>query len=105
MLNGKERKKKKGQRKNEKTFNTLIALSVALFTGLIASFRHFMRGIQGAFVESGSTCVVHPPKFVPATSTFAIHPSLSEVKVPKEEVLTSRRTRVNLSKSKPKNLN
>ena len=41
------KKKKKRQRKNEKTFSTLIALSVALFTGLIASFRHFMRGIQG----------------------------------------------------------
>ena len=40
-------KKKKRQIKNEKTFSTLIALSVALFTGLIASFRHFMRGIQG----------------------------------------------------------
>ena len=39
--------KKERQRKNGKTYSTLIALSVALFTGLIASFRHFMRGIQG----------------------------------------------------------
>ena len=57
------------------------------------------------FVESGATFVVHPSKFVLATSASAIHSSLSEVKVPKEEVLASRRTRVNLSMSKPKNLN
>ena len=56
------------------------------------------------FVESGSTYIVHPSKFVPTTSTSAIHPSLSEVEVPKEEVLASRRTRVDLSESKPKNL-
>ena len=64
-----------------------------------------MRGIQGGFVESGSTCVVHPPKFVPATSTCVVHPSLYEVKVPREEVLAFRRTRVDLHKSKPKNPN
>ena len=40
------------------------------------------------FVESGSTSVVRPHKFVPATSN-----SLPKVKVPKEEVLASRRTR------------
>ena len=57
------------------------------------------------FFESGSTSVVWPPKFIPTTSTSVVHPSLSEVKVPKEEVLASRRTRVNLSMSKPKNLN
>ena len=57
------------------------------------------------FVESGSTSVVHPPKLVPTTSTSIVHHSLSEVKVPKEEVLASRRTRVDLSESKPKNLN
>ena len=57
------------------------------------------------FIKSGSTSVVHPPKLVPATSTSTIHPSLSEVKVPKEEVLASKRTRVDLSGSKPKNPN
>ena len=57
------------------------------------------------FVESGSTSVVHPPKFVFATSTSAVHPSLSKVKVPKEEALASRRTRVDLSEYKPKNPN
>ena len=57
------------------------------------------------FFESGSTSVVWPPKFIPATSTSIVHPSLSEVKVPKEEVLASRRTRVDLSESKPKNPN
>ena len=57
------------------------------------------------FVESGSTFVVHPPKLVHATSTSTIHPSLSEVKVPKEEVLASKRTRVDLSESKSKNPN
>ena len=57
------------------------------------------------FFESGSTSVVWPPKFIPATSTSVVHPSLSEVKVPQEEVLASRRTRVDLSESKPKNPN
>ena len=57
------------------------------------------------FVKSGSSSVVHPPKFVPATSTSVVHPSLSEVKVHKEEILASRRIRVDLSESKPKNLN
>ena len=52
------------------------------------------------FVESSYTSFVHPPKFVPATST-----SLPEVKVPKEEVLASRRTRVDLCELKPKNPN
>ena len=57
------------------------------------------------FFESGSTSIVHPPKFVLTTSTSAIHPSLSKVEVPKEEVLASRRTRVDLSESKLKNPN
>ena len=57
------------------------------------------------FVDSGSTSIVHPPKFVPTTSTLAVHSSLFEVKVPTEEILASRRTRVDLSESKPKNLN
>ena len=55
------------------------------------------------FVGSGSASIVHPPKFVLTTSTSAVHPSLSKVEVPKEEVLVSRRTRVDLSESKPKN--
>ena len=55
------------------------------------------------FVGSGSTSIVHSPKFVLTTSTSAVHPSLSKVEVPKEEVLVSRRTRVDLSESKPKN--
>ena len=38
--------------------------------------------------------------FVPSTSN-----PLPEAKAPKEEVLTSRRTRVDLSESKPKNSN
>ena len=46
------------------------------------------------FVKSGSTSVVHPPKFLPATSN-----PLPEVKVPKKEVLASRRTSVDLSKT------
>ena len=57
------------------------------------------------FFESGSTTVVNPPKFVPATSPFVVHPTLSEVKVHKDVVPTSKRTRVDLSKSKPKNPN
>ena len=57
------------------------------------------------FVESGFTTVVNPPKFVPATSSPVVHLTLSEVKVHKDVVLASRRTRVDLSKSKPKNPN
>ena len=57
------------------------------------------------FVESGSTTVVNPPKFVPATSSSVVHPTLFEIKVHKEVVLASRRTRVDLSESKPKNPN
>ena len=52
------------------------------------------------FVESVSTFVVHPPKFVPAISI-----SFAEVKVSKEEILATRRTRVDLSESKPKKPN
>ena len=57
------------------------------------------------FVESGFTTVVNPLKFVPATSSPVVHPTLSKVKVHKDVVLASRRTRVDLSKSKPKNPN
>ena len=55
------------------------------------------------FVESGSTIVANPPKFVLATSSSVVHPTLSEVKVHKEVVLASKRTRVDLSEFKPKN--
>ena len=57
------------------------------------------------FVESGSSSVIHPPKFVPTTSSSVVHPFVSEVKVHKEEVLAPRRSRVDLSESKPKNPN
>ena len=57
------------------------------------------------FVESGFTPIVNPPKFVPTTSSSIVHPTLSEVMVHKEVVLASRRTRVDLSESKPKNPN
>ena len=49
------------------------------------------------FVESNSTSVVHPPKFVPTTSIFT-----PEVKLPKEEILATRKIMVDLSESKPK---
>ena len=52
------------------------------------------------FVESVSTSVVHPPKFVSTTSI-----STPEVKVPKEQTLATRRIMVDLSKSKPKKPN
>ena len=45
------------------------------------------------------------PKFVPTTSSSVVHPTLSKVKVNKEVVSTSRRTRLDLSESKPKNPN
>ena len=57
------------------------------------------------FVENGFTTVVNTLKFVPATSSSIVHPTLSEVKVHKDVVPTSKRTRVDLSKSKPKNPN
>ena len=57
------------------------------------------------FVESGSSTIVNPPKFVLPTYSSVVHPSVSEVKVHKDVVLASRRTRVDLSKSKPKNPN
>ena len=57
------------------------------------------------FVENGSTTMVTPLKFVLATSFFVVHPILSEIKVHKEVVSASRRTRVDLSESKPKNPN
>ena len=52
------------------------------------------------FVESVSTSIVHPLKFLPTTSI-----STPEVKVPKEEILASRKIRVDLSESKPKKPN
>ena len=57
------------------------------------------------FVESGSTTVVNSPKFVLATSPSIVHPTLSEVKAHMDVVPASRRTKVDLSKSKPKNPN
>ena len=57
------------------------------------------------FVEIGSSSVVNPPKFVLASSTSVVHPSLSKVKGDKEEVPASRRTKVDLNESKPKNVN
>ena len=48
---------------------------------------------------------MNPSKFVPATSSSVVHPTLFKVKVHKEVVLASRRTRVDLSESKSKNLN
>ena len=57
------------------------------------------------FVESGSSTIVNLPKFVLATSSSVVHPFVSKVNVHKEEVLASRRTRVDISGSKPKNTN
>ena len=49
------------------------------------------------FFESVSTSVVHPSKFVLATSI-----STPEVTVPKGEIIATRKIRVDLSDSKPK---
>ena len=57
------------------------------------------------FVKSGSTIVVNPPMFIPATSSSNFHLTLFEVKVHKDVVPASRRTRVDLSESKLKNPN
>ena len=57
------------------------------------------------FVVNGFTTVMNTLKFVPATSSSIVHPTLSEVKVHKDVVPASRRTRVDLSESKPKNPN
>ena len=70
------------------------------------NFQKFVYGKIGlGFVESGCSSTIHPPEFIPATSSSIVHPSMFEVKVHKEEVLASRRTRVDLSESKPKNPN
>ena len=52
------------------------------------------------FVKSVFASVIRPPKFVPATSI-----STPKVKVPKEEILATRKIRVDLSESKPKKPN
>ena len=52
------------------------------------------------FVESVSASVVRLPQFVPAASI-----STPKVKVPKEEILATRKIRVDLSESKPKKPN
>jgi len=57
------------------------------------------------FVENGSTTVVNHPNFSLATSSSGVHQTLFEVKVHKEVVHASRRTRVDLSESKTKNSN
>ena len=57
------------------------------------------------FVKNGSTIVVNTPKFVLVTSSSVVHQTLSEVKLHKEVAPASRRTRVDLSKSKTKNSN
>ena len=57
------------------------------------------------FVENGSTTVVNPPKFVPATSASIVRQTLSDVKVHKEVSPASRRTRVDLSESESKKSN
>ena len=49
--------------------------------------------------------MVNSPKFVLATSPSIVHPTLSEVKAHMDVVPASRRTKVDLSKSKPKNPN
>ena len=53
-----------------------------------------------SFVKSVSNFVVHPTKFVPSS----FEPKL-DVRIPKEEVLATRKMMVDLSESKPKNPN
>ena len=53
--------------------------------------------IGSGFVKSGLTFVVTPPKFFPAVSI-----PKPNVRIPKEEVLATRRIKVNLSETKPK---
>ena len=62
--------------------------------------KYFSDKTQLGSVESVSSSVVHPPKFVLATSISTL-----EVKVPKEEIPATRRIRVDLSESKPKKPN
>ena len=62
--------------------------------------KYFSNKIGLRSIKSVSTSVVHPPKFVPNTSISSL-----EVKVRKEEILATRRTRVDLSESKAKKPN
>ena len=57
------------------------------------------------FVENGSATIVNPPKFVLATPSSVFHQTLFDIKVHKEVSPASRRTRVDLSKSKSKKSN
>ena len=57
------------------------------------------------FVNNGSSTVVNPPKFVLATSSSVIRQTFFDVKIHKVVAPVSRRTRVDLSESKPKKSN
>ena len=57
------------------------------------------------FVENGSSTTMNPPKFVPATSSFVVSQTLSDVKFHKVVALVSRRTRVDLREFEPKKSN
>ena len=70
--------------------------SISKLDNMLNVQKYFFDKTGLEFVESVSTFVIHPPKFVPATSI-----STPKVKVPKEETLATRRIRVDLSKSKP----
>ena len=52
------------------------------------------------FVKSVSISVIHPTKFVPASSI-----PTPKIKMPKEEILATRKIMVDLSESKPKKHN
>ena len=63
-------------------------------------FKHLSDKTGLGFIKSVSTSIVHPPEFVLATSI-----STFKVKVPKEEILATRKIGVDLSESKPKKPN
>ena len=79
------------------------------FTSKLNDMLHVQKFVSDTtslgFVENGSNIVVNAPKFVPATSSFVVHPTLSKVKVHKEVALASRKTRVDLSEFETKNPN
>ena len=74
--------------------------STSKFDNMLNAQKSFSDKTRLGFVESVSTFVVHPPKFVLATSI-----STPEVKVPREETQATGRIRVDLNESKPKNPN
>ena len=98
----------------EKVKNLELELSIAreqidrISTSKLDEMLHVQKSVSDktslGFVYNGSSTIVNPPKFVPATSSFVIHQTFSDVKIQKVVAPITRRTRVDLSEFEPKSL-